>query len=201
MDSQYSVPLTPIEAKIITALQQEDHAQREANLPIEARTRNISAATGPFLWQMVVGHKPRTILEIGSSTGLSTMWLASAASRIGARLLGTEVIVERAAQNNAQLRRAGLDGTARVADSDHRNVDDVKSTAWEFVFLDAEKDDYLAHLQAIEPYLAPGAVILTDNVISHDCTELQNYLRGSAKYSTITIPLDRGIEYSVLLPQ
>jgi predicted O-methyltransferase YrrM len=199
MDRQYSVPLTSIEAEIIATLQQADHAQREANLPVEARTRNISAATGPFLWQMVTGHKPRTILEIGSSTGLSTMWLASAASRVGSKLLGTEVVAERAAQNNEQLSRAGLDGIAKVASSDHRSVEEVKSTAWEFVFLDAEKDDYLSHLRAIEPYLAPGAVILADNVISHDCTELQNYLRNSADYSTITIPLDRGIEYSVRL--
>ena len=199
MVDQYSIPLTPDEQRIISRLQKEDQAQRDAGLSSEERTRNVAASTGAFLWQMVISHRPDSILEIGSSTGLSTIWMASAARRCGASVLGTELIPERADANNANLTEAHLDGVATVATGDHRSLDAVHGQEWDFVFLDAEKDDYLSHLQTIEPYLTTGAVIVADNVISHDCHELQDYLRSSSKYSTFTIPLDRGIEYAVYL--
>lgn len=195
----WSIPFRPAEKAIIDRLQAEDHAQREAGLPGEARTRNVTPETGAFLWQAVVAHHPAAILEIGSSNGLSTMILASAASRIGATVLGTELIPERVVQNNRQLAEAGLAEVAEVINEDHRTSHRVHARTWDVIFLDAEKDDYLPHLQAIVPYLAPGAVILTDNVISHDCRAFQAFVRTSPQFSTFTIPLDRGLEYSVYL--
>ncbi|MGC4190127.1 MAG: class I SAM-dependent methyltransferase [Thermomicrobiales bacterium] len=197
MTDTWSIPFRSQEKAVIDRLQAEDHAQREAGLPVEARTRNVTPETGAFLWQAVVAHHPHAILEIGSSNGLSTMILASAAARVGATVLGTELIPERVEQNNRQLEEAGLSAVAHVIGADHRTSDEVHARTWNFVFLDAEKDDYLPHLQAIVPYLAPGTVILTDNVISHDCHVYQEFVRASPDFSTFTIPLDRGLEYSV----
>jgi len=199
MAEQFLVPLTISERRIIDRLQAADQAQRDEGLSSKARTRNIAPSTGAFLWQMIMGHRPPNILEIGSSTGLSTIWMASAAIRCGASLLGTEIIPDRVSTNNANLVEANLASSAHVLAGDHRTLDEVHDRKWDFVFLDAEKDDYLDHLQGIEPYLASGAVILTDNVISHDCHVFQDYLHASPRYSTFTIPLDRGIEYSVYL--
>jgi len=199
MTEHWSIPFRPQEKEIIDRLQAEDDAQRQAGLPVSQRTRNVTRETGAFLWQAVVAHRPAAILEIGSSNGLSTMILASAAARIGGIVLGTELIPERVAQNNRQLASAGLDSVARVIAEDHRESADVHARRWDFVFIDAEKDDYLPHLQAITPYLTPGAVVLADNVISHDCHVYQDYLRTSPLFSTFTIPLDRGVEYSVYL--
>jgi caffeoyl-CoA O-methyltransferase len=197
MTERWSIPFRPEEKAIIDRLQAEDHAQREAGLTVAERTRNVTPETGAFLWQAIVAHRPQSILEIGSSNGLSTMILASAAARIGATVLGTELVPERVAQNNRQLAEAGLDAIAQVLNEDHRTSGTVHARTWDFVFLDAEKDDYLPHLQGIMPWLAPGAVILTDNVISHDCREFQEFVRSSPEFSTFTIPLDRGLEYSV----
>jgi caffeoyl-CoA O-methyltransferase len=199
MTDRWSIPFRPEEKSIIDRLQAEDHAQREAGLSVAERTRNVTPETGAFLWQAVVAHHPRSILEIGSSNGLSTMILASAAARIGATVLGTELLPERVEQNNRQLAEAGLADVAQVLNEDHRQSDTVHARTWDFVFLDAEKDDYLPHLQAILPWLAQGAVILTDNVISHDCRVFQEFVRTSPRFSTFTIPLDRGLEYSVYL--
>ena len=199
MTDRWSIPFQPAEKTIIDRLQAEDHAQRVANLPVAERTRNVTPETGAFLWQAVLAHRPTAILEIGSSNGLSTMILASAAARIGATVLGTELLPDRVERNNRQLAEAGLGGTAHVIGEDQRTSDEVHARTWDMVFLDAEKDDYLPHLQAIMPYLAPGAVILTDNVISHDCHVFQEFVRTSPRFTTFTIPLDRGMEYSVFL--
>lgn len=199
MADPWSIPFQPAEQTIIDRLQAEDAAQRVAGLPVEERTRNVTPETGAFLWQAVFAHRPRAILEIGSSNGLSTMILASAAALVGATVIGTEILPERVAQNNAQLAEAGLAEVATVLLGDQRTLPEVTSGTWDFVFLDAEKDDYRAHLEALMPRLTPGAVILTDNVISHDCRAFQNFVRNSPSFTTFTVPLDRGLEYTVFI--
>ena len=194
------IPLTDTERRLIDALYAADQDQRASGLPSSERTRNVDLTTGAFLWQMVVATRPKRILEIGSSNGLSTLFLASAAKRVGARLVGTEILPERARTNNHQLAEAGLDDCATVLAVDHRQADEVAAERWDFVFIDAEKDDYAAHLQAIEPRLIPGAVVLADNVISHDCTAYQEYVRTSGAYATTTVTQDRGIELSIFTP-
>ena len=194
------IPLTDAERRLIDALYADDQDQRARGLSSSERTRNVDLTTGAYLWQMVIATKPRRILEIGSSNGLSTLFLASAATRISARVVGTEILTERAAANNRQLAEAGLREVATVLAMDHREADEVAAERWDFVFIDAEKDDYPSHLQAVEPLLNPGAVILADNVISHDCSAYQEYVRLSGKYSTLTVTQDRGIEFSVFSP-
>jgi caffeoyl-CoA O-methyltransferase len=199
-EQRFQIPFTDTERSLIEAIYADDQDQRARGLSSSERTRNVDLNTGAFLWQMVVATRPKRILEIGSSTGLSTLFLASAARQVGARVVGTEVIAERAETNNRQLREANLDDIANVVAMDHRDADDVIAYTWDFVFIDAEKDDYLGHLQAIEPLLNPGAIILADNVISHDCSVYQEYVRSSGKYTTTTVAQDRGIELSIFMP-
>jgi predicted O-methyltransferase YrrM len=194
------IALSDTERRLIDEIYADDQGQRARGLSSAERTRNIDLNTGAFLWQMVVATRPRMILEIGSSTGLSTLFLASAAKRVGARVVGTEVIAERADANNRHLAEAGLAGTATVVAKDHRDAPEIRGETWNFVFIDAEKDDYREHLQAIEPSLAPGAVILADNVTSHDCSVYQEYVRASGRYTTTTVTQDRGIELSIFTP-
>jgi caffeoyl-CoA O-methyltransferase len=199
-EPQFRIPLSQTERALIDAVFADDQNQRARGLSSAERTRNVDLNTGAFLWQMVVATRPKRILEIGSSTGLSTLFLASAALRVGATVVGTEVMHDRAETNNRQLAEAGLNDIAVVVAKDHRDAVEVTGSRWDFVFIDAEKDDYPAHLQAIEPILNAGAVILADNVISHDCTAYQEYVRASGKYTTTTVTQDRGIEFSVYLP-
>lgn len=199
-DTKFALPLTDVERRLIDAVYAEDQAQRAKGLPSSERTRNVDLNTGAFLWQMVAAARPKRILEIGSSTGLSTLFLASAAKRVGAKVVGTEVLADRAEANNRQLAEAGLADVATVVAQDHREAPEVTGERWDFVFIDAEKDDYPAHLKAIEPLLNPGSVVLADNVISHDCSVYQEYVRTSRKYTTTTVTQDRGIELSVYLP-
>jgi predicted O-methyltransferase YrrM len=199
-DQQFAIPLTDVERRLIEAVYADDQTQRAQGLPSSERTRNVDLNTGAFLWQMVLAIRPKRILEIGSSTGLSTLFLASAAKRVGAQVVGTEVLADRAETNNRQLAKAGLADVATIVAKDHREANEVTGERWDFVFIDAEKDDYPAHLQAIEPLLNPGAVILADNVISHDCRAYQEYVRSSGRYTTTTVTQDRGIEMSVYLP-
>jgi caffeoyl-CoA O-methyltransferase len=68
---------------------------------------------------------------------------------------------------------------------------------FDLVFIDAEKDDYVDHLEAVVGRVRPGGVILADNLISHDLSIYQAMLRLRSDVETVTIPIDRGVEFTL----
>jgi caffeoyl-CoA O-methyltransferase len=181
---------------ILDRLREEDQAQRDAGLSVEERTRNVTAPTGKFLFSLVRSIEPEVILEIGSSNGYSTIWLALAAREYGGQVIGSEISPERAADANANLAMAGLDGVADVRTGDGSEIA-TSLRSVDMVFLDAEKDDYPRHFENVVGLVRHGGLILTDNVTSHDCSALLEMIQGRIDVVTQTIPFERGLEYTV----
>ena len=90
---------------VLERLYAEDAAQRAANLPSSQRTRNVDRETGRWLALLVRATNARELLEIGSSNGVSTIWLAAAARDNGGTVTGTEILPERAGKRTATWRR------------------------------------------------------------------------------------------------
>ena len=105
---------------VLERLYAEDAAQRAANLPSSQRTRNVDRETGRWLALLVRATNARELLEIGSSNGVSTIWLAAAARHNGGTVTGTEILPERAGEANRNLATAGLDAVGRVIAGDAR---------------------------------------------------------------------------------
>jgi caffeoyl-CoA O-methyltransferase len=184
-------------AAVLDALYADDAAQRAANLPSAQRTRNIDRETGRWLNLLARATGARAMLEIGSSNGVSTIWLAEAARANGGRVTGAEILPERAAAANRNLAAAGFDGVAEVIAGPARDTDATLPGPFDFVFIDAEKDDYIAHFQAVIDRIAAGGLILADNVVSHDLSAYQAMVRGRNDVETVTIPIGRGIEFTL----
>jgi predicted O-methyltransferase YrrM len=182
---------------VLERLYAEDATQRAANLPSPQRTRNVDRETGRWLALLVRATKARELLEIGSSNGVSTIWLAEAARQNGGRVTGTEILPERASEANRNLAEGGLDGVARVEPGDARATVATLPGPFDLVFIDAEKDDYVDHFEAIFDRMRPGGLILADNVISHDLSVYQTMLRGRSDVETVTIPIGRGVEFTL----
>ena len=182
---------------ILERLYAEDAAQRAAGLPSSQRTRNVERETGQWLALLVRATNAREVLEIGSSNGVSTIWLAAAARDNGGRVTGTEILPVRAADANNNLAAAGLDAVARVVVGDARTTVATLSGRFDFVFIDAEKDDYVDHLEAVIDHVRPGGLILADNVISHDVSAYQAAVRARGDLETVTIPINRGVEFTL----
>ncbi len=189
--------MTPAAEAVLTRLWAEDAAQRAAGLPSAQRTRNIDRETGRFLNLVARSTGASAILEIGSSNGLSTIWLALAAQEAGGTVVGTELLPERAAEANANLAEARLSDVARVVPGDARTTVGSLEGPFDLVFIDAEKDDYIAHFGAVIGLVRPGGLILADNVVSHDLSAYQAMLRARDDVETVTLPLDRGLEYTI----
>ena len=184
-------------AAVLDRLYAEDAAQRAAGLGSAQRTRNIDRETGRWLNLLLRSVAAREIIEIGSSNGVSTFWLAAAVRERGGRVTGTEILPARAAEANRNLAVAGLDKVARVLAGDARQTLASVPGPFDAVFIDAEKDDYVDHLRAVIDRVRPGGIILADNVVSHDCTAYQAELRGRDDVETVTIPIARGIEFTL----
>jgi caffeoyl-CoA O-methyltransferase len=182
---------------VLERLYADDAAQRAAGLPSSQRTRNVERETGRWLALLVRTTNAQQLLEIGSSNGVSTIWLAAAARQNGGQVTGTEILPERAAEANRNLADAGLDTVARVVAGDARSTVESLPGPFDLVFIDAEKDDYVDHFEAVVDRVRIGGLILADNVISHDLSAYQAVLRERSDVETVTIPIGRGVEFSV----
>ncbi len=187
----------------LTRLEEEDRAEREAGLPPERRSRQVAPATGRFLFALAACQAGVEVLEIGGSRGYSSIWLAAGARVLGGRVVSLEQDSERAAAWRANVADAGLEEWADVVEGDAhetlRGIEDV----FDVVFLDAEKDDYETLFGLVRPLLEPGGIVVADNVLSHAETlaAYSTARQTDPTLSSVTVPLDRGLELTVVLAE
>jgi caffeoyl-CoA O-methyltransferase len=182
--------------RVLDRLAEQDAAERALGLPQEQRIRALTPATGAFLYGVLLALRPPLIFEAGSAVGYSTIWLALAARAYGGRVIGSEIRPERVAAANANVAAAGLQDVAVVLEGDAAEL--VRQYARiDFLFLDAEKDDYGRLFLAAFDRVVPGGLIVADNVVSHDCRAYQEFVRSRSDVLTITIPFERGLEWTI----
>ncbi|MBI5072971.1 O-methyltransferase [Candidatus Woesearchaeota archaeon] len=161
---------------------------------------------GKFLHLLVQIQKPKYILEIGTSIGFSTIWMASAAEAYGGTVKTIEINNERAKEAQENFKRAGLKNITLMQGDAQQILKELKAP-FDMIFLDAGKEHYLEQLKILEKNkcIKEGTVIIADNaaVIAGKRNEkLQEYLewvRNSGKYSSMYIPFENGMEVSVKL--
>jgi predicted O-methyltransferase YrrM len=186
---------------VLERLETEDADERAKGLPSAHRSRQVARPTGQFLFAIVAPQTDCEVLEIGGSRGYSTIWLAAGVRHLGGRVLSLESDPAKAEAWRRNVADAGLELTAELIEGDAfetlRRVDDV----FDIVFLDAEKEDYEALFDHARTKLEPGALVIADNVLSHEET-LGAYSRARQSDPTlesVTVPLDRGLELSAVL--
>ena len=185
---------------VLACLEQEDRREREEGLPAAMRSRQVAPATGRFLFTLVAPQAAVEVLEIGGSRGYSTIWLAAAARILGGTVVSLESDPTKCAAWRANVDEAGLAEWATLVEGDAfetlRGNDDV----FDVVFLDAEKADYEALFALVREKVEPGALVIADNVVSHE--ELHGYSaarQADPSLVSVTVPLDRGLELSTVI--
>jgi caffeoyl-CoA O-methyltransferase len=186
---------------VLERLQAEDAAERERGLPPAERSRAVAPTTGQFLFALVAPQWDCEVLEIGASRGYSTLWLAAGVRHLGGRVLSVENDPTKVAAWRANIAEAGRDEWAELIEGDAKEAVQEIDDVFDIVFLDAEKEDYEQLFQAARPKLEPGALVVADNVLSHFET-LDAYVqprKSDPTVESVTVPLDRGLELSVIL--
>jgi predicted O-methyltransferase YrrM len=186
---------------VLARLEAEDADERARNVPREQRSRQVARTTGQFLFSFVAPQTDCEVLELGGSRGYSTIWLAAGVRNLGGRVLSLEHDPAKLEAWRVNVDEAGLSDWAELVPGDAFEtllaVDDV----FDVVFLDAEKELYELLFEQARIKLEPGAVVIADNVLSHEDV-LGAYSRARQADPTlesVTVPLDRGLEISTVL--
>jgi predicted O-methyltransferase YrrM len=163
------------------------------------RMLNITPDTGRLLWILVRATRATRIVEVGTSNGYSTIWLADAARETGGRVVTLEVNPDKVQQAQANLARAGL---SEVVDIRLGRAADTLATLpgpFDFVFFDADRAGYQTYLELVLPKLMPPGLLVADNVVSHR-HELEAYLarvRSDPRLFSVTAPVGKGEEITL----
>jgi predicted O-methyltransferase YrrM len=168
-------------------------------VPVELRSRAIRPSTGRLLFAIVAPQADCEVLEIGGSHGYSTIWLAAAARHLGGRVVSLEADPHKIEAWRANLAEAGLEDWAELIEGDAKETLPQIDDLFDVVFVDAEKDDYETYFSLARSKVEPGAVIVADNVISHDLRAYVEARQSDPTLESVTLPLDSGVELSVVL--
>jgi predicted O-methyltransferase YrrM len=186
---------------VLARLEEEDQAERAQGLPQAVRARAVAPTTGRFLFSLVAPQAGCDVLEIGGSRGFSTIWLAAGARILGGQVTSLELDPAKCAAWRLNVADAGLEEWAELIEGDAFDTLRRVDGAFDLVFLDAEKEDYEALFALARQHVEAGALIVADNILSHP-DPLAGYARrrqSDPTLSSVTVPLDRGLELSVLL--
>ncbi len=184
---------------LLKDLEAKDANERIEGIPSSERMRNITPDVGLFLNILVKATKATSILEIGTSNGYSTIWLGLATQENNGQLITLEVDPRKVKLAKENIERAGLVKTVKLIEGDAKETLRILEKEFDFVFLDAEKEDYLEFFHLIFPKLKIGGVIVADNVISHaeDLKEYVDYVRANPNTQSVLVPIGRGEELTL----
>ena len=187
---------------VLARLEAEDAKEREEGVSRELRGRQVARTTGQFLFALVAPQWDCEVLEIGGSRGYSSIWFAAGARHLGGRVLSLEADPAKVEAWRRNVAEAGLEETAELIEGDaFETLPEVKDV-FDIVFIDAEKDDYERLFQLVRDKVEPGGLFVADNVLSHadPLAEYSPARQADPTLESVTVPLDRGLELSVVLP-
>lgn len=174
-------------------LEEADARDRVDGTPHLQRMRQIPPETGRFLAFLAAGAPPGDIVEIGTSAGYSTLWLALAARECGRHITTFEILEEKVALARVTFETAGVDDVVTLVAGDARqhlgNHDQIG-----FCFLDAEKEIYDECYDLVVPRLVPGGLLVADNALSHR-QALQSVLDvalSDERVDALVVPIGKG---------
>jgi predicted O-methyltransferase YrrM len=151
------------------------------------RDWNVPYEDGKVLYSLVVERKFTRVLEIGTSTGHSAIWIAWALSKTGGKLITIEIDKARHDRAVQNFQKAGVAPyiDARLGDA-HQLVKTLEGP-FDFVFSDADKDWYTQYFKDLDPKLVVGGCYTAHNVLKNGGEGVEKflgYVRGLPNYRT-----------------
>ncbi|NQY87941.1 MAG: class I SAM-dependent methyltransferase [Colwellia sp.] len=209
-DDQDSI-LIPLNAKIqkvLKGIEQEekdwvinnykdDHTYGRIPGEKEIRFWSIPASTGLFLYNMIIAKKPKVILEIGTSAAYSTIWMGAAAASYGGRVFTIDICPEKQVIAERNINDASLCSTISLLKGEalHITKEWDEGNEIDFLFLDADKENYIQYLNNLISKMDENFILCADNAIDYRPL-MQNFLtkaHSMKDYDSMTLNIDNGL--------
>jgi predicted O-methyltransferase YrrM len=185
--------ITPVMDFCMRELEALDSLDRRNGTPHSERLRQIPPETGKFIALLAASAPPGPLLEIGTSAGYSTLWLALAARATGRKVVTVEIDGAKVQRARATFMASGVDDIINLVHGDAlAHLSHTHDLA--FCFLDGEKDMYKSAYDLLVPRMIPGGILVADNAISHG-EELRPMLKhalADERVDAVIVPIGTG---------
>ena len=174
-------------------LEQSDARDRIDGTARLQRLRQVPRETGKFLALLAASAPAGRYVEIGTSAGYSTLWIALACRALGRRLTTFEVLDAKVALARETFALTGVDDVVELVHGDAReHLAELDEIA--FCFLDAEKEVYGECYELVVPRLTSGGLLIADNAINHAATLQPMLERALAddRVDAMIVPIAKG---------
>lgn len=159
------------------------------------RLRNVEPDTAQLLAVLVRASGAQALLELGTSNGYSTLWLADAARANGGRVLSVDIDPQRSDQAGQNLDRAGLRDLVELRLQDAAvTLREASDAEWDMIFLDAERPAYSGYWPDLVRILRPGGLLVVDNALSHaeEIRDFRELIHSDECVSEALVPTGAG---------
>lgn len=165
-----------------------------------ARHRHVEPDAAQFLANIATIRQPKKVLEIGTSTGFSTLWLAyGLRHQAECDFISLDIDKSRSEAAHQHLQNTGLSASVRLIVQDALIFLNSNEDVFDLVFLDAERPYYLDYIRGLHNALDVGSVLIVDNVISHR-DEVSKFLAAfinNPRYLCHTLDIGAGLFMAV----
>jgi predicted O-methyltransferase YrrM len=181
--------------QLLAELEQFGNGNDSATTERSRKMLNITRDTGEFLAVLVRATVARRVLEIGTSNGYSTLWLASAAQAIGGSVTTVEFSDYKITLATKTFARSGLASfIASIQDDASRVLERTADSAFDLIFLDSERPEYPGWWANLRRVLRPGGLLVVDNAASHpqEMAPFVALVQADPIFTTSLVPVGNG---------
>ena len=183
---------------------------RKVNVPHEDRMLAITKETGELFNMILRLKNAKNMLEVGMSTGYSTIWCAEVISEQSGKIITIEQNPSKIKRAKENFQKAGVTDTITIKEGlamqilTELNLQQRYKDFFDFVLIDADKENVIEYFDLIFPMVSVGGVIITDNMLypekfREDMKKFSDYLKKNPKLRTITSPIGNGEEITIKL--
>jgi predicted O-methyltransferase YrrM len=185
-----TVPKDDAEKKILDSLDEITRTQ--------GRMMNVPVQDGRLLRLLAETINAKTVVEIGTSNGISAIWLSVALRKTGGKLITHEIDKKRAALARQNFAKAGVAEIVTVVEGDaHETISRLKGPI-DMVFIDAEKEGYLDYLKKVLPLVRPGGLVAAHNITARAArTDFVKEITTNPDLETVLYMQGRGMSVSM----
>lgn len=178
-------------ADLYTAGQENDTREQERR----RKMLNLEPVTAQFLHLFLCSSQRTRILEIGTSNGYSTIWLAWAASITGGQVFSIDRDPRKQKLADANLQRAGLREKVELCCGDATHIVAQLPGPFDCIFFDADRHSAPEQLTLLLPKLTPDVLLLADNVHSHpqEIAAYLQHLEALPQFERMVLPIGKGL--------
>lgn len=168
-----------------------------------AQTQILQPEAAKLLSILATANKAKTIVEVGSGPGYSTLWLAYAASLTGGRVLSCEIDSARADEARAHVAKAGLADYVEVVTGDARQILRQREEPVDFLFIDGDPGQYETCFDVVYKRMGVGAMVVADDVIAaeNELADYTTYVQNHPNLESVTVPVGNGLEITVKISE